>query len=171
MEEEKDEDSIVVADVLDLEEEEVISSLISSLFPSTSLESVMDVDTSDLTSLLEEVIPESSSMNSEIISATAEDFSVLVSCTSPLVETAANDRPSFDSTSSVEIFRSEIEFITICCAEENSDFAEDFCSENVSVEDLFVNVSDASWDCWTDAASTVSMTEVFLVTTSLVDSE
>ena len=43
MEEEKDEDSMIVADVLDLEEEEVISSLISSLFPSTSLESVMDV--------------------------------------------------------------------------------------------------------------------------------
>ena len=170
MEEEKDEDSIVVADVLDLEEEEVISSLISSLFPSTSLESVMDVDTSDLTSLLEEVVPESSSKNSEIISATAEDFSVLVSGTSPLVA-ANDDRPSVDSPSSLEIFRSEIEVVAICCAEENSDFAEDFCSENVSVEDLFVNVSDASWDCWTDAASTVSMTEVFLVTTSLVDSE
>ena len=171
MEEEKDEDSMIVADVLDLEEEEVISSLISSLFPSTSLESVMDVETSNLTSPLEEVIPESSSKNSEIISATAEDFSVLVSGNSPPVETAANDRPSFDSPSSVEIFRSEIEVVAICCAEENSDFAEDFCSENVSVEDLFVNVSDASWDCWTDAASTVSMTEVFLVTTSLVDSE
>ena len=52
-EEEKDEDSLVVADVLDLEEEEVISSLISSLFPSTSLESVMGVETSDLPSLLE----------------------------------------------------------------------------------------------------------------------
>ena len=170
MEEEKDEDSMIVADVLDLEEEEVISSLISSLFPSTSLESVMDVDTSDLTSLLEEVVPESSSKNSEIISATAEDFSVLVSGTSPLVA-ANDDRPSVDSPSSLEIFRSEIEVVAICCAEENSDFAEDFCSENVSVEDLFVNVSDASWDCWTDAASTVSMTEVFLVTTSLVDSE
>ena len=170
MEEEKDEDSMVVADVLDLEEEEVISSLISSLFPSTSLESVMDVETSDLTSLLEEVVPESSSKNSEIISATAEDFSVLVSGTSPLVA-ANDDRPSVDSPSSLEIFRSEIEVVAICCAEENSDFAEDFCSENVSVEDLFVNVSDASWDCWTDAASTVSMTEVFLVTTSLVDSE
>ena len=170
MEEEKDEDSMVVADVLDLEEEEVISSLISSLFPSTSLESVMDVETSDLTSLLEEVVPESSSKNSEIISATAEDFSVLVSGTSPLVA-ANDDRPSVDSPTSLEIFRSEIEVVAICCAEENSDFAEDFCSENVSVEDLFVNVSDASWDCWTDAASTVSMTEVFLVTTSLVDSE
>ena len=170
MEEEKDEDSMIVADVLDFEEEEVISSLISSLFPSTSLESVMEVETSDLTSLLEEVVPESSSKNSEIISATAEDFSVLVSGNSPPVETAANDdRPSFDSPSSVEIFRSEIEVVAICCAEENSDFAEDFCSENVSVEDLFVNVSDAS--CWTDTASTVSMTEVFLVTTSLVDSE
>ena len=78
----------------------------------------------------------------------------------------------------MEIFCSEIVFETvvdICCCEEDSDIAEDFCSENDSetAEDLFEKISETAWDCscWLAVVSTVSITELFFVIISLVDSE
>ena len=75
----------------------------------------------------------------------------------------------------MEIFCSESVFETVddlicCCSEEDSDIAEDFCSENDSetAEDLFEKISETAW---LDAVSMVSITELFFVIISLVDSE
>ena len=70
MEEENEEDSFTVEEVEDFEDEDAISSPMSSLIPSITPSTGFD-----LASLLEDVVTDSSSMNSEIISATAEDFS------------------------------------------------------------------------------------------------
>ena len=87
----------------------------------------------------------------EIISATAEDFSEI-----------ASDTSAGTACFSVKIV-----------SEEDSDIADDFCSENdpETVDELFVKTSETAWDCWLDAVSTVSITELFLVIVSLVDSE
>ena len=53
-------------------------SLISSTSPSTGFELAIVEENPELASLLEDVVTDSSSMNSEIISATAEDFSEIV---------------------------------------------------------------------------------------------
>ena len=77
MEEENEEDSFTVEEVEDFEDEDAISSPMSSLIPSISPSTGFELV--DLASLLEDVITDSSSMNSEIISATAEDFSEISS--------------------------------------------------------------------------------------------
>lgn len=153
--EEENEDSLIVEEVDDFEVEDAISSLMSSLIPSTSpstgLELAMVEENPGVASLLEDAVTDSSSMNSEIISATAEDFSEI-----------ASDTSAGTACFSVEIV-----------SEEDSDIADDFCSENdpETVDELFVKTSETAWDCWLDAVSTVSITELFLVIVSLVDSE
>merc|ERR550517_1400744 len=72
VEEENEEDSFTVEEVEDFEEEDAISSPMSSLIPSISPSTGFELV--DSASLLEDVITDSSSMNSEIISATAEAF-------------------------------------------------------------------------------------------------
>ena len=153
--EEENEDSLIVEEVDDFEVEDAISSLMSSLIPSTSpstgLELAMVEENPGVASLLEDAVTDSSSMTSEIISATAEDFSEI-----------ASDTGVGAACFSVKIV-----------SEKDSDIADDFCSENDPeiVDELFVKTSETAWDCWLDAVSTVSITELFLVIVSLVDSE
>jgi len=81
---EENEDFLTVEEeVDDFEEEDSTScspifSLISSTSPSTGFEFAIVEENPELASLLEDVVTDSSSMNSEIISATAEDLSEIV---------------------------------------------------------------------------------------------
>merc|ERR1719352_1180118 len=76
--EEENEDSFTVEEVVDdFDVEDAITSPMSSLIPSISPSTGFELV--DLASLLEDVVADSSSMNSEIISATAEDFSEIAS--------------------------------------------------------------------------------------------